>query len=582
MMVTVNRSDRTHTPHMRCAGAAHVLRRLAGPSSTRLPVARLVVAGVLMVVVLCGGDARADAHAMVESTEPVSGAILSEAPKSVVVRFSEEVVADDDDLRVLDAKGRRVDEGRLQIVDGGRSLRSAVHSLRPGGYALTWRVVSADGHPVRGAVTWRVGTTGSDVEPGVLHRLLASEGGSRALGVALALQRAVVFGGLLVFVGGGGFVLGLWPHGWSDAGWRRLGNLALLATGVAGIGGIGLEAANVAGLGLGGVTDAEAIGDLLGSDTGRAALARLGGLAALGLLGVVSRRSARGRLWTALPFALLAVGTLGTLGFAGHARTGRWSVMALPLDVVHLMAASAWIGGLVVLVAVVIPRLPSLDALRLARRFAPVASCAVLVIVATGTLQAVRRLDGGLEALRDSDYGHLLAVKIALVALLVGIGAKSRSLITSTSEETEVWSPRRLHRAVGAEAALGAVVVVVTALLVASDPGVAPANVPFSAGRVDGTVVVDATLTPARSGPVAVHLQVSDPTVALTTPMTASATLALPEKVPPISVPLVAVGPRHWVANRVEVPMAGTWRLTVHVVVNGTDDHQVNFDIDLD
>jgi copper transport protein len=601
----------------------------------RLTLARLLVAGAVLAVTLLAVAGPADAHAVLESTDPPAGAVVVVAPTTVRVTFNEPVGAQQGDLRVYDSTGRRVDRGSLHHLDSGRALQVDLQALRPGGYAVTWRVISADTHPVSGAVTWRFGESGgAAVGDTLLNNLLGAAHGSTAVSAALAVQRALVFGSLIVLLGGVAFVLFLWPEGAVDR-WWRLVMLGSVGVGiVASIAGIFLQAANVAGLGFGSILDGAPIGEVVRGDYGQAAIGRALGLALIGFLvtrltpgpapdepsategepvperelvpaggptppgglasgaepspqaapgsgGAVATRAAPG--WVRPSLVVLGVLVAGSLGFAGHPRTGRWLPIALPFDIVHVLAASVWIGGLVVLVAIATPKLDPPATRALVLRFSPVAFTCVAVLVATGTAQAFRQLDGGWTALRSSDYGHLLIIKVVVTAVVVAVGGSSRSLVRSgwidDTEEDAAWSRHLVRRAIASEVVLAAVVIGVTSLLVASNPNAATAATAYSASRVDGPVIVDAVVAPARPGPVSVHLYVSDPNAALTQPFDTTAQLELPGKVAPVDLPLLPAGGRHWIADGVEAPIAGLWRLTVRVVVGGLDEHVFVFNV---
>jgi copper transport protein len=98
----------------------------------------------------------------------------------------------------------------------------------------------------------------------------------------------------------------------------------------------------------------------------------------------------------------------------------------MPVDVVHLLAVAAWLGGLTALL-VALYRAPAETPVEAAavRRFSRVAFGSVIALVATGTYQSWRQL-GSWSAFTDTRYGQLLLVKIGLVALLVGIASVSR------------------------------------------------------------------------------------------------------------------------------------------------------------
>ena len=119
----------------------------------------MIRAVVLALLALALLPASASAHALLESTTPARSARLDAVPKQVTLRFSEPVEAEFGAVRVFDTKGREVQAGSA-FHPGGRGERVAVR-LRSGladdGYTVTYRVISADSHPVSGGFVFVVG-----------------------------------------------------------------------------------------------------------------------------------------------------------------------------------------------------------------------------------------------------------------------------------------------------------------------------------------------------------------------------------------------------------------------------------------
>ncbi|MGD9798378.1 MAG: copper resistance CopC/CopD family protein [Acidimicrobiia bacterium] len=573
-MRTVGEAPR-HPPH-RPAGVGR--RRWA----TRLAATLAVAAAGLLVTATPAG-----AHATLETTDPPLGATLTEPPTSVEVTFSEPVRAPTGSVRLHDAGGKVVRAEEIEREDGGRTLRLDVGDLPDGGYVLSWRVVSVDGHPVSGGVTWRVGTASQEVDRGVLREVLAGEDGDPAVGTAAAVARAGLFAGLVLLVGGWAFA--------ATAGRPRDGEplvagrprRRLLAGGwaaavVATVAGLGLQGADVQGLGLGDAVRPSVAGEVLGTDYGRAALARLV-LLGLALVVLVVRRPWR---LERLGRAALAVGLLVTVAYAGHARTGRWTALAQPLDVAHLLAGAVWLGGLAALLVSLRPdQGDDLDdgevadvegpVVSVARRFSTVALVAVGVVLVTGVVQGIRQT-GGLDGLRETTYGQLLTAKaIAVVALLV-LGYLSRTALRARDDGTLP----RLRQSVAGEAAMAAVVLAVTSFLVAANPSEAGPVAGFSDDRVVDGTVFQVIVAPDRAGPVDIHLYVQDPAAGLTGAQDATAVLSLPEKdVEGIGVPLAPAGRNHFSANDVDVPIKGDWRLTIEVRIGELTQRTATFTV---
>ncbi|MFF7263006.1 copper resistance CopC/CopD family protein [Streptomyces sp. NPDC008159] len=131
---------------------------------------------------------------------------------------------------------------------------------------------------------------------------------------------------------------------------------------------------------------------------------------------------------------VVATGLAASWAMAEHASTGLQAGLAMPLDILHLLAVAAWLGGLATLL-VALFRAPS-DAqieTTAVRRFSRVAFGSVLVLTATGIYQSWRQV-GTWSALTGTSYGQLLLVKIGLVAVLVGIAWISRRWTTQLAE----------------------------------------------------------------------------------------------------------------------------------------------------
>ena len=151
-----------------------------------LPRALLVV--VLGALALGIAASPAAAHAVLESADPPDGARLDAPPAQVSLTFSEAISADLGGLRVFDTSGERVDTGAATV--SGSSVSVGLRAdLGDGAYISTYRVLSADGHPVRGALTFTVGDAApasGDVVAGLL-----GEGDDRPWEIAGAGPRLV-------------------------------------------------------------------------------------------------------------------------------------------------------------------------------------------------------------------------------------------------------------------------------------------------------------------------------------------------------------------------------------------------------
>lgn len=96
---------------------------------------------------------HAYAHAQFATSFPAKNKVINKAPQLVWIEFDDNLIEfpseSDNKLTVLDSKNRRVDLGAT-IVGGARISIKIKSKLNPGRYLVKYRVVSGDGHPVRG------------------------------------------------------------------------------------------------------------------------------------------------------------------------------------------------------------------------------------------------------------------------------------------------------------------------------------------------------------------------------------------------------------------------------------------------
>ncbi|MYR43584.1 copper resistance protein CopC [Streptomyces sp. SID5910] len=410
-------------------------------------VRTLVLLLLAAACALLAGAGPASAHAALTGSDPQQGAVVDKAPAQVSLTFSETVSLDDDSLRVLDPKGQRVDDSR-PAGTGGTTYAVKLHAGLPDGtYTVAYQVVSADSHPVSGAYTFSIGApsqTSVSVD--------GQEAGGGIVGLLYGIGRYVSYAGFVILAGGAAFVLACWPRGSGVRPLQRLvvsGWLALTAATLL----LLLLRGSYTGSGkVGDIFDLSLLGQVLQTKSGASLVSRLLLLAAAALFiavlfGAYDKREDEER--KDLTFGLAAGGTVVAAGLAAtwalseHASVGLQAGLAMPVDVVHLLAVAAWLGGLTTLI-VALYRAPAGTPVPASavRRFSRIAFGSVVALVATGVYQSWRQL-GSWSAFTDTRYGQLLLVKIALVAVMVGTAYLSRRWTAQLAGTADVVAPRR-------------------------------------------------------------------------------------------------------------------------------------------
>ncbi|MFF7348142.1 copper resistance CopC/CopD family protein [Streptomyces antimycoticus] len=422
----------------------------ATPSRTTATARRLMaICGTLLAALLCAlsvGASSASAHAALTSTDPADGSVVKTAPREVTLNFSEGVLLSGDSVRVLDPKGKRVDTGKTAHVGGKSSTAAAgLHSGLPDGtYTVAWKAVSEDSHPVSGAFTFSIGAPSKTTA-----KVPTGEASDSTVSTLYGIGRYAAYGGFAALVGGSvfaGFCRSSRPvRKIAVGGWVTVFTASLLL--------LLLRGPYTDGEGIGGILDLGRLGDVLSTKPGAALLSRLLLLGAAAvflavLFGSYTRRTgereADARRRQDLAFGLgfggtvMAVGLSATWAMAEHASVGLQRQLAMPVDMIHLIAVGVWLGGLASLAVTL--RVGEPIGRAAVRRFSRLAFGSVVALVVTGLYQSWRQV-GSWGALTDTEYGRWLLVKVGLVAVLLAIAAISRRwtgrLTDATAEETE-------------------------------------------------------------------------------------------------------------------------------------------------
>jgi copper transport protein len=386
---------------------------------------RIVVIALAALTASLTLPAAAWAHAALLQTTPVASRVVNTPPKEVALRYSEAVEPRFAIVSVTDASGSRETAGSpSRSPADADTLVVPLKRLHEGWYLVYWRVISVDGHPVRGAFTFAVGPN-----PGPAPQFVIPSISETAATPRLVTARWVAFLSMMAAIGL--FVL----------------RIVVARPMVARVSGTRLRSVTIA-FGVASVVALLAIPIYVLLATAEFALRSFW---SFGALFPLVRVSAFGRGWLDLEliFALFAAaaavaiwldrpergqrsiaavlalaGALGAAaasllvpGTVGHAGQTSPRGLSLAFDWFHLVGGSVWVGGLIGLV-VLAASLPA--ARRVAGlvvcvpRFSNVAFVSVLVLIGAGIGSSLQQIPT-LASLWQTSYGKALLVKIALL-----------------------------------------------------------------------------------------------------------------------------------------------------------------------
>ena len=349
--------------------------------------------------------------------------MLSKPPTAVRLVFDDGVRAGSGIKAIQNEGGGSVLAGKARVV-GGRTLVVPLRSrLADGDYTVLWRVVSDDGHRIAGVTVFGVGSG----RPPPTAALTVSNGPT----VKDVVSRWLLFAGLLTAVGAAFFRFAVAPVAMRVF----LGAFLLVFIGVSGL--------------LHDVPVSSRFGGAM------AAIALISGFGAV--------FAAIAPLYPVLETAVYVAALLLLPGpsIAGHALDRGRSPIEVVDDVVHVAAASVWLGGVL---ALGLALRAGGDRGALMRRFSGIAVVSVAVLALTGVVRALAELDT-VSQLWTTGYGRALLVKTGLLLALVAIGWVNRYRLVPRLEVAA------LRRNVAVELLLFAGLVVAVALLTDLRPG---------------------------------------------------------------------------------------------------------------
>lgn len=459
-------------------------------------------------------------HAKLIRSQPKAKESLSQAPKFIELWFSEELEAGLNTIEVKNQQGTRVDRGEVTLSEGNKKAQVELGELTPGVYTVVWKTLSADQHAIRGKFTFSVaaptatptsGTpgTGQTATGTPMPAMSPEEDQGEQISWGQTLVRWLSYLAMMTLFGGFAFrSLVLAPsfrraldgaeRTQARAASERRGLILLWASVIL------LAMTSLVAL----VLQASAVFDKsLAESISPSLLARVlttgyGGswslqVISVGAIGIIllllTRRAKRNPsrehsgLWWA---GLVASGALLIApSWTGHtvasAKDFRLAVFS---DWLHLLAGGFWVGGLFHLALTLPPALHSLSKPRrtialyyLIRGFTRIAMPSVALLVLAGLYNTWAHIPG-LQAFWITPYGKTLSLKLLVVGLMLLLGAlnnfhfgrRAARLVEAQKSNSDASGDAKLERgfrrSVVFEAALGVLVLLVTAVLVFLTP----------------------------------------------------------------------------------------------------------------
>ncbi|MCD2248281.1 copper resistance protein CopC [Listeria marthii] len=374
---------------------------------------------VILLYILIVPVQHVSAHAYLENSNPADQSHIKTAPEKVTLVFNEEIEADFPLIEVKDSSGKRVETGKTAVSKKNNHMveASLPADLKDDVYSVSWRVVSADGHAVTGVISFKLGDTKATFQ--------ANEVPSSGADVQISsVQKVILYIGFSLFIGMLLFGLGLYPRQEpmteKIAGrLKKIAWLALAFLGVALLIQLFVQTSITTGVSIWESFQPSQLTAFLATKTGYMWISEFVVWFVLAIFTVIMFRKNKQSSWFAL---LTETALIGYLIFAkaqnGHAAASADKIVSITADMLHMIAASVWVGGILVLLFV-LPRTGK--AREIWSRFAIVAIIAVASILVSGLLMAVMNI-GQMANLFTTNYGKMLLFKIGLFLLMALLG----------------------------------------------------------------------------------------------------------------------------------------------------------------
>lgn len=517
----------------------------------RFPAVRF--SALLAVVVLSwlvSAPGHALAHAAFISSQPADGAVVAVAPSEMLLTFSEPVSPLV--LRLIRPDGSATDLTGFGTRDAVVAID--LPDIPDGTSVLSWRVVSVDGHPVGGAVSFSVGA------PSAERPADAADVVPVSVRVAIWAVRMVLYLGLFLGAGGAFFLAVMAPGSSTGAGPIR----ALLIAGLAAAPiALGLQGVDALGTEPGGLLDGRTWRIAVGTSYVRtvlvAVLALAFGLAALGLGEGRARQ-------TAGVAALLCTGL--ALALSGHASAAAPQWLTRPAVFVHGVSAAFWLGALLPLLALL--HAPDPAVLAALGRFSRAIVVLLAALTATGAVMAMIQVVEP-QALGGTRYGQVLLAKLGLIVVLLALAALNRWRLTAPALAGDVAAAKGLRRSIKAEIVVAMAILAVVALWRFTPPPrvlIVEAATPVSVHLHSGAAMADVSVKPGRAGRVAVAIY---PMSADFAPLEAKEVTLVLAKADAGIEPLRRAAMKVdgvWRIDEMQVPLAGVWQVRVDILIS--------------
>lgn len=490
-------------------------------------------------------------HASLVDSDPIDRAVVAQSPTTIKLNFNEPVSPLV--LRLVGPDGQSTDLKDVTAAD--QALTIAVPAPLPRGtHLLSWRVISADGHPVGGAITFSV------IEPSAEPPMRPQFETDRKLQAAIWLGKIAVYFGLLFGVGGVFYAAWIADAPLPEAA-RMYVSAALQCGLIAAVISIGLQGVDVMNLPPSEIRQTQLW--VKGFETSYGLSASIAIAVFILALSTLHMKTP-GRLQAALSLA----GVGAALAVSGHAASAAPQFLTRSAVFLHGVSVAFWVGAFIPLVATMGTAEQRIAELA---RFSRAIPTAVAVLVVSGLALSVVQLVT-VDALWTTSYGLVLSGKLVAVLALLTLGAWNRYALTPRIVGGDRISAKQLSASIKFEFAIVVAILGLVALWRFTPPPrtyQALAASPVQVHIHTASAMADVRFEPVRAGGQTVTIALWDGNFAPLPAKEVTLVLAKPDTgIEPLRASASYVADSSWRIESLTVPMTGHWRIRVEILIS--------------
>lgn len=394
----------------------------------------LLLTALTMIV---GASAPAWSHAVLLGSSPAADASLDVSPKEIVFNFNENVGPIF--IKILDRTGKEVGDLGEWTVNGNDVITPVNGDLPNGTYIATYRVISADTHPVGGSVVFAVGEAVAAMDD-------VSAGGGETSGwvIPVAINRFIQYGTMLLAAGAALFIVGMSVPAQVESSVYRMGKLSAIIAAISYVLALGFGGAEMMLGGPGAIFSGAAWSQAMSSTLAPSAFVGIPGLL------ILAFAFSKGPEGKSTPLLLLgSVIAVGSFLVTGHAATAPPVWLMAPVVAVHLFCAAFWIAALYPLAKTTqVATIQESGAVM--TQFSERAVWSVGALFVSGAIITWNQVEGPANML-TTDYGWRLTAKLVVFFALLGLAAMNKMVLTPALEKADPAAAPKLRRSINFE-----------------------------------------------------------------------------------------------------------------------------------